>query len=135
MSRGNTPFSSVDEAAIAALAACHIETQKAVQELARTMARQDGAMPQPEPGRPRPKNRNYRLSNMSRDDAGNLTGDVEYADGGVKRFCFKRGEDGEIDGEIEDIDPVGPAVDAGPASETAPGGFADIFGSIEADHG
>jgi hypothetical protein len=70
------------------------------------------------------------VSNVSHDDAGNLTGEVEYGDGRVKRFCFKRGEDGEIDGEIEDVDPVGPAVDAGPASETTPGDFSDVFGSI-----
>jgi hypothetical protein len=128
-------MSAADMAALAAVASCNIETNKALLALAQAMARQDGAARQPEPGRPRPKNRNYRLSNVSHDDAGNLTGDVQYSDGRVKRFCFKRGEDGEIDGEIEDIDPVGPAVDAGPASETAPGGLADIFGSIEADHG
>ncbi len=42
------------------------------------------------------------------------------------------GEDGEIDGEIEDVDPVAPALDAGPTTETAPGDFSDVFGSPDA---
>ncbi len=123
-------MSASDLAALAAVASCNIETNKALLALAQAMARQDGAAPQPEPGRRRPKNRNLRLSNMSHDDAGNLTGDIQYSDGRVKRFCFKRGEDGEIDGEVEDVDPVGPAVDAEPAPKATPGDFSDVFGSI-----
>ena len=123
MSRGNAPLSAVDEAAIKAIAAANKVTNDALAELTRAIAAQ--------PDRPRQKNRNLRLSNVNHDDAGNLTGDVQYSDGRVKRFCFKRGEDGEIEGEVEDVDPVGHAVDAGPAPEPTPGGFADIFGSIE----
>jgi hypothetical protein len=121
-------MSASDLAALAAVASCNIETNKALLALAQAMA---PPTPQPGPDRPRQKNRNLRLSNVNHDDAGNLTGDVQYSDGRVKRFCFKRGEDGEIDGEIEDVDPVAPAVDAGPASEATPEGFAGVFGSLE----
>jgi hypothetical protein len=127
MSRGNAPFSAVDEAAIKAIAAANKVTNDALAELTRAIAAQ--------PDRPQRQNRSYRLTNMTHGADGEMTGDMEYSDGRVRRFRFARGDDGEIDGEIEDIDPVGPAVDAGPASETAPGGLADIFGSIEADHG
>src|SRR6266436_5152242 len=105
-------FSPADMAALAAVASCNIETNKALLALAQAMA---PPTPQPERAKPRPKNRSLSLSNVSRDDASNLTGDVQYSDGRVKRFCFKRGEDGEIDGELEDIDRE---ADATPAPTT-----------------
>src|SRR5258706_10623993 len=124
-------MSAADMAAPAAVASCNIETNKALLALAQAMARQ------PELGRRRPKNRNYRLSNVSHDDAGNLTGDVQYGDGRVKRFCFKRGDDGELVGDIEDVSAAdagpGPATDTVPPIEDEPASrsFADVFGSIE----
>src|SRR5258707_5667908 len=97
MSRGNAPFSSVDEAALAALASCHIQTQQAVQELARAIARDRGIeLQQPQSDQPRQKTRHYRLSNMSRDGNGGLAGDLEYADGRVRRIRLDPAETGQL---------------------------------------
>jgi len=52
------PLSKADMDALDALTACHIETNKAVQELARAIARDHGIeLAEPQSDRPRPKNR------------------------------------------------------------------------------
>jgi len=72
---------------------------------------------------------------MTRGEDGELGGNVEYADGRVRRFRMSRDENGDLVGE--ELDPVGavmgpPAADAGPATETVPeGDFAGVFGSLE----
>ena len=44
MSRADDPFSEADKAALAALTACYLQTNKAVQELARVFAARQGVV-------------------------------------------------------------------------------------------
>ena len=86
--------------------------------------------PAPQSDRPSQKNRRYRLANVTRGVGGEMTGDLEYSDGRVRRFHMSRDGNGELAGEIEDVS----AADAGPgpATEIVPeGNFADVFGSLE----
>jgi hypothetical protein len=124
MSRRNPPLSAVDEAAIKAIAAANKATNDALAELTRAIAAQ--------PDKPR-RSRSYRLANVTRGADGEITGDMEYSDGRVRRFRFARCDDGEIDGEIEDFDREADATPA-PTTEAAPepgGEFAGVFGSLE----
>jgi hypothetical protein len=80
-----------------------------------------------------PKKRSYRFSNMSRDGNGGLAGDVEYADGRVRRFHVSQDETGDLVGDVEELDRVADATPA-PTPEAAPepsGMFAGVFGSPE----
>ena len=125
MSRANSPLSAVDEAAIKAIAAANKVTNDALAELTRAIAAQ--------PDRPQRQNRSYRLTNVTKGVGGEMTGDMEYSDGRVRRFRFARCDDGEIDGEIEDFDREADATPA-PTTEAAPepgGEFAGVFGSLE----
>ena len=112
-------LSPVDEAAIDAIAAGNRATNQALAELARALAARHGVvLPEPLPDKAQPKNRSYRFSTMSRDGNGGLAGDVEYADGRVRRFHVSRDETGDLAGDVEDLDPVADAAaDAGPATE------------------
>jgi hypothetical protein len=114
-----------------------IETNKAVQNLAHQIARERGitlTRPHPEPDQPRPKSKSYRLTNVTRGEDGGLAADVEYSDGRVRHFQVKRDENGDLEGELDDVadaEPV-PAADAGAApSSSKAGPFASVFGSIE----
>ena len=124
-----------DLAALNALAASQVETHRALQELTRSIALAIGVQPaQSQPDQPRPK-RSYRFARMERGENGELSGDVEYADGRVRHFCLGRTATGDLEGDIEDADAApAPAADAAPAPSAAPepkGVFADAFGSIE----
>src|SRR5262249_20958249 len=119
----------LSDAELAVLVEGQAATNAALAELARTIAARHRVELQ-EPDKTQPKKRSYRLSisNMSRDGIGGLAGDVEYPDGCIRRFRLGRDETGELEGEIEDVDPAeAPA----PATEPAPepsGAFADVFG-------
>src|SRR6266478_1721442 len=85
-------LSSVDEAAIAALAACHVETQKAVQELARVIAARNGIelSRQPEPHKPQRRGR-HRFASITRHAPGDVTADVVNTETGqTRQFRFTK---------------------------------------------
>jgi len=91
MSRGNN-LSPADLAALDVLAACQRDTQKAVQELAHSIAVERGA-PQPDP--PKSK-RSYRLT-ITRDAAGEMTAaGLEHDDGSVRRLRVSRDANGDL---------------------------------------
>jgi hypothetical protein len=129
-------LSPADIAAIAAIAQANVATNKALAELARTIAARNGVVsdepaPQLQPDKLRQKSKSYRLTNLARDENGNLDGNVE-TDGRVRRFRVSRDEDGELVGEVDEL--PAPAPEAAPASSVTPepgGTFADVFGSIE----
>ena len=102
-------FSDADMVAFDALVACQLQTNQAVQQLARAIAAERGVeLSAPQPSAPRPKRR-YRLTNLIRNQDGTTDGEVEW----------------------EEVEPA-PAVDRAPApSSTRPGLSEDIFGSID----
>jgi len=87
-----------------------------------------------QPDRPRRQNRSYRLTNVTKGVGGEMTGDMEYSDGRVRRFRVARGEDGELVDDVEELDRVavvGPLEDGEPPPEATSGNFNDVFGLVE----
>jgi hypothetical protein len=99
-------LSASDLAALAAVASCNIETNKAVQELARAIARSHGVelsrqadRSQPEPNKPRRRGR-HRYTSITRHGLGNVTAGVVNMDTGrERRFRILRTDDGGLDVE------------------------------------
>jgi hypothetical protein len=59
-------LSQADLVALDAIAACQVETRKALQELARTIALERGVeLPEPQSDRPQPKKRSCRRTNIT----------------------------------------------------------------------
>jgi hypothetical protein len=124
MTAGNRVLglSAADMAAIDAIAAGNRATNEALAELTRAVAA------------PQPKSKSYRFTGMTRGDDGELAGDVEYADGRVRRFRVARGDDGELVDDVEELDRVavvGPLEDGEPPPEATSGNFNDVFGLVE----
>jgi hypothetical protein len=108
-------LSPADLAAIDAIAAANLVTNRALQELAQAML--DG----PQSEKPRPK-RSYRLTNVTRGADGELAADVEYADGRIRRFRVSRDEAGDLVGELEH--------GAAPDDESAEGSSRSLVSSL-----
>jgi hypothetical protein len=120
-------LSQADLAAIDAIAAANLVTNRALQELARAM------LDSPRADKARPK-RSYRLTNVTKSADGEMTADVEYSDGRRRHFKMSRSADGELVGELDDGAPdaePAPGTDDGSAPSTAPHAFDDIFGSVK----
>jgi hypothetical protein len=114
-------FSDTDLAAIDAITAANTATNNALAELARAIAAQ--------PDKPRPK-RNRRVTKMTQSADGELA--LEYSDGSAKRLHLSRDDAGDL--VAEELDPVAdatPTQEAEPAPKATPGGFSDVFGSVD----
>jgi hypothetical protein len=129
-------LSPADIAALGVIAECVRATHQAVDDLTRRLARERGielTPPRPETTRsqtPRPKKRSYRLANVTRGEDGALAADLQYADGRVRRFRAARNQNGDLEGELDDVtdaEPM-PETDAGEAPSDA---FEGVFGSLE----
>jgi hypothetical protein len=133
MSRSGHTY-GLTEAELAAIMQASVETQRALQGLARQLAHERGIeLSAPEPDQPRPKSKSYRPTNLTRGEDGGLTCDVEYGDGSKRRFRATRNQDGDLEGELDDADAeMAQTADAGEAPSSAkPGLFEGLFGTLE----
>jgi hypothetical protein len=107
--------------AIEAIAAANTATNQALATLVQALA-----PPALQPAKT-PHRRSYRVNNITRGDDGELAGDVEYADGRVRRFRVSRDEHGDLVGELDDAAPDAEPTPAAEAEAEADR-FAHVFG-------